>query len=167
MATKRLAEQRTAPALLRAVARLHVRAQRALLASHSASVTQCTILTELGRAQPMMLAELARRLRLDKSWTSRAIDQLVGDGLVEKTSGERDRRTIALALTPAGEAHHRRLESLLDGQVARIISRVPKAERAGVARALDLLHQAYVTELATDADDQSEAPWRARATTTH
>jgi DNA-binding MarR family transcriptional regulator len=115
----------------------------------------------------MMLGELARRLRLDKSWTSRAIDQLVGDGLVEKTSGERDRRTIALALTPAGEAHHRRLESLLDGQVARIISRVPKAERAGVARALDLLHQAYVTELATDADDQSEAPWRARATTTH
>lgn len=137
---------------------MHVRAQRATLASHSASVTQCTILTELGRAQPMTLAELARRLRLDKSWTSRAIDQLVVDGLVEKVGGETDRRTVSLSMTRAGVAHHNRLERLLNDQVARIIARVPKTQRPGVAGALDLLHQAYVTELATDAMEERDVP---------
>jgi DNA-binding MarR family transcriptional regulator len=154
MATNRLTD---APALLREVARLHVRAQRATLASHSASVTQCTILTELGRAQPMTLAELARRLRLDKSWTSRAIDRLVDDGLIEKVSSEVDRRTVSVSMTRAGVAHHQRLERLLNDQVARIITRVPKAEGAYVARVLGLLRDAYVIELAMDAEEGSSA----------
>jgi DNA-binding MarR family transcriptional regulator len=152
----------TAPTLLREVARLHVRAQRATLSSHSASATQCTILTELGRAQPATLADLARRLRLDKSWTSRAIDQLVDDGLVEKADSESDRRAIALSLTRAGAAHHRRLEALLDDQVRRIVARVPTGERACVARALHLLHEAYVTELAANAATEPHAPSTSR-----
>ena len=134
--------------LLREVARLHVRAQRATLACHAASVTQCTIMTELGRAEPMTLAELARRLRLDKSWTSRAIDQLAQEGLVEKNAGDGDRRTIALSLTVAGAARHRRIERLLNEQVGRVIARVPSSERTNVARALRLLCGAYVAELA-------------------
>ena len=52
---------RHGPALLREVARLHVRAQRATLACEGASGTACTILTELGRAPSMTLAQLARR----------------------------------------------------------------------------------------------------------
>jgi DNA-binding MarR family transcriptional regulator len=148
--------------LLRAVARLHVRAQRATLACHSASVTQCTILTELGAAQPMTLAELARRLRLDKGWTSRAVDQLVQDGLVEKAPGREDRRTIALSLTAAGEAHHRRLETLLNAQVARVIGRVPERDRAGVARALRLLHDAYESEVGLHPTTDPEAPCASR-----
>jgi DNA-binding MarR family transcriptional regulator len=136
-----------APALLRDVARLHVRAQRQLLACESASATQCTILTELGRAEPTTLAELARRLRLDKGWTSRAVDQLVDEGLVDKTAGDADRRTVALTLTRSGAARHRQLEALLDEQVGRVIERIPRSERAGVARALSLLLAAYLAEL--------------------
>jgi DNA-binding MarR family transcriptional regulator len=136
------------PALLREVARLHVRAQRALLACQTAGATECTILTELGRAQPMTLAELARRLRLDKSWTSRAVDQLVEQGLVAKVAGDADRRTVALSLTRRGTARHRHLEQMLDEQVARVIARVARTERALVARALRLLHAAYAAELA-------------------
>jgi DNA-binding MarR family transcriptional regulator len=139
--------------LLREVARLHVRAQRATLACDGASLTQCTILTELGRAPAMTLAELARRLRLDKGWTSRAVDQLVADGLVEKVAGEHDRRTIALSLTRAGRTQHRRLEALLDDQVARVIGRVPPAKQRGVARALGLLHDAYLAERAEQAGE--------------
>lgn len=104
------------PALLRELARVHVRAQRATLARHAASGTACTILTELGREASMTLAELARRLRLDKGWTSRAVDRLVGEGLVDKAAGERDRRTIELSLTRAGRAEHRRLEDMLDAE---------------------------------------------------
>ena len=137
-----------APALLRDVARLHVRAQRATLACDGASATACTILTELGRAPSMTLAQLARRLRLDKGWTSRAVDQLVLDGFVDKGSNASDRRTIALALTRAGRAEHKRIEGILNDQVARVIARVPVGQQAVVLKALGALRKAYVAELA-------------------
>jgi DNA-binding MarR family transcriptional regulator len=157
MATKRSREGRgaqTAPALLRELARLHVRAQRATLACNEASGTACTILTELGRAPSMTLVELSRRLRLDKGWTSRAVDQLVGEGLVDKAAGERDRRTIALSLTRAGRAEHRRLEHLLDAEVARVIDRVFPRDRAAVERTLGILCDAYAEELAERFDSR-------------
>jgi len=150
-----LGREADSPALLRAVARLHVRAQRALLVRESASTTQCTILTELGRAEPTTLADLSRRLRLDKGWTSRAVDQLVDEGLVHKAVSHTDRRTVELSLTRSGAARHRRLEAMLNGQVARVIERIPRSERAGVARALRLLHAAYVAELS---DPESAEP---------
>jgi DNA-binding MarR family transcriptional regulator len=155
-----------APALLREVARLHVRAQRELLARENASATQCTILTELGRAEPATLAEMARRLRLDKSWTSRAIDQLVDEGLVDKAASDGDRRTIALSLTRSGAARHRRIEAMLNDQVGRVIERIPRSERAGVAQALRLLHSAYVAELSgpesAEPASGEEAAWASR-----
>ena len=147
-----------APALLREVARLHVRAQRTTLACDGASATACTILTELGREPAMTLAQLARRLRLDKSWTSRAVDQLVESGLVAKVAGDGDRRTIALSLTRAGRAEHRRMEVLLNEQVARVIARVPLAQRPAVSRALVALHDAYQLELADPGSVADGAP---------
>jgi DNA-binding MarR family transcriptional regulator len=135
-------------ALLREVARLHVRAQRTTLACDGASTTTCTILTELGRESSMTLGQLARRLRLDKGWTSRAIDQLVDQGLVDKVAGDGDRRTIALSLTRRGRTEHQRLETILNDQVARVIGRIPIAQRPAVARALELIHDAYARELA-------------------
>jgi DNA-binding MarR family transcriptional regulator len=147
----------TGLALLREVARLHVRAQRATLACEGASVTVCTILTELGRAPGLTLAELARRLRLDKGWTSRAVDQLVDGGLVAKATGDGDRRTISLSLTQAGRAEHLRIETLLNDQVARVIGRVPRSQRPNVTRALAVLHDAYVAELADDDETQERS----------
>jgi len=99
----------------------------------------------------MTLAQLARRLRLDKGWTSRAVDQLVDARLVAKAAGDGDRRTIALSLTRAGRAEHRRIEGLLNDQVARVVTRVPTAQRTMVMRALAALHDAYVAELADEA----------------
>jgi DNA-binding MarR family transcriptional regulator len=150
-------EATSTPALLREVARLHVRAQRTTLACDGAGNTACTILTELGRAPSMTLAQLARRLRLDKGWTSRAVDQLVDERLVDKASGDGDRRTIALSLTRAGLAEHRRVEALLNDQVARVIEREPLGQRPAVARALALLHDAYVAELADGTSDAEKA----------
>lgn len=156
MATKSITAVATnvdGAALLREVARLHVRAQRTTLACDGASTTTCTILTELGRESSMTLAQLARRLRLDKGWTSRAIDQLVDLGLVDKVAGDGDRRTIALSLTRRGRTEHQRLETVLNDQVTRVIGRIPLAQRPAVARALSLIHDAYVRELADDGVD--------------
>ena len=144
-------------ALLREVARLHVRAQRTTMACNGVSLTQCTILTELGRAGSMTLLELARQLRLDKGWVSRAVDQLVQEGLVEKKPGASDRRTVALSLTRAGAAHHRRVEILLNDHVTRVMARVPRSQRAAVSRALELLHAGYVAELSAATGRDEEA----------
>lgn len=157
MATNKREREVSGATILREVARLHVRAQRATLACDGASVTACTILTELGLAPSMTLAQLARRLKLDKSWTSRAVDQLVGSGLVAKDAGDGDRRTIALSLTTAGRAEHRRIDGLLNDQVARVIGRVPVAQRPSVVQALSALHDAYVAELADDAGVRERA----------
>jgi DNA-binding MarR family transcriptional regulator len=157
MATNIRASFTDAPALLREVARLHVRAQRTTLACDGASGTSCTILTELGRAPSLTLAQLSRRLRLDKGWTSRAVDQLVGAGLIAKTAGDTDRRTISLSLTRAGRTEHARIERILNDQVARVVSRVSAAQLPTVRRALEALHEAYLAELASDTADARPA----------
>ena len=149
--------------LLREVARLHVRAQRECLACDGARTTECTILTELGRAPAMTLAELSRRLRIDKGWTSRAVDQLLDEGLVGKAPDPSDRRTFTITLTAAGRERHRTLEATLNDQVARVIGRVPRAERAGVRRTLRALHEAYLAEL-ENAPSRAEQASRSCAT---
>lgn len=143
--------------LLREVGRLHARAQRQAIVCIGASTTQCTILTELGQASRMTQGELARRLRIDKGWISRAVDQLVDEGLVQKLNGETDRRVVYLSLTPAGRERHERIEAALDGHMVRVLTRVPEDERAGVARALEWLYHAYVSDLASATSAEVES----------
>src|SRR6266496_3247754 len=91
-------------ALLREVARLHVQLQRQCVAyCGGTTTTQCTVLTELGRSGSVTLASLSRRIGFDKSWTSRAVENLAQEGLVEKVGSTEDRRTVRLSLSPAGE----------------------------------------------------------------
>src|SRR5438045_5592632 len=103
-------------ALLREVARIHTYLQRENVAHcGGTTVTQCTVLTELGRSGPVQLAELSRRVGFDKSWTSRAVEHLVQDGLIEKVSSEADRRMVRLSLTPLGEQRVHDLNCTLTG----------------------------------------------------
>jgi DNA-binding MarR family transcriptional regulator len=78
---------------------------------------------------------------------SRAVERLFEDGLVRKKIGTSDRRTVMLSLTASGQREHGRLESLLDGQVRRIIGRIAPAERATVSRVLQQLLASYGSEL--------------------
>ena len=64
--------------LIRDVARLHLRLQRETTACcGGTTMTQCTILTEIGRNGSGTLIELTNRLVLDKSWLSRGETPLV------------------------------------------------------------------------------------------
>src|SRR6516165_655145 len=106
--------------LLREVARLHVHSQREQVACcNGTTSTQCLILTEVGRYSPMTLAELGRRTSLDKGWLSRAVETLVQHGLLTKTLGEIDRRTIKIALSPAGETRYQQLNETLNAHAER------------------------------------------------
>jgi DNA-binding MarR family transcriptional regulator len=142
----------TAGNLLREVARLHAHSQREQVACCSGTTsTQCLILTEVGRNGPMTLADLGRRTSLDKGWLSRAVETLVQQGLLTKTLGEADRRTIRIALSPTGETRYEQLNETIDAHAQRVMARIPPAEREQVAHTLARLYQALQAEAAATA----------------
>lgn len=134
--------------LLREVARLHTHLQRANVACCAGTtVTQCTVLTELGRSGPVPLAELSRRIGFDKSWTSRAVEHLVQDGLIEKEPSQTDHRMVRLSLTALGEQRLRDLNGTLNSLSERVMERIPVSEHEGVQRSLTLLLAALQAEV--------------------
>ena len=135
-------------ALLREVARLHTQLQRTNVACCAGTtVTQCTVLTELGRSGPVPLAELSRRIGFDKSWTSRAVEHLVQDGLIEKVPSQTDHRMVRLSLSAMGEQRVRDLNSTLNGLSERVMERIPASQHEGVQKALSLLLEALQAEV--------------------
>ncbi len=146
----------TTGALLRKVARLHTHLQRTNVACCAGTtVTQCTVLTELGRSGPVPLAELSRRIGFDKSWTSRAVERLAQDGLVEKVPSQTDHRMVYLSLTAAGEQRVRDLNGTLNGLSERVMDRIPVSEHERVQRTLTLLLAALQAEEEALTDERS------------
>jgi DNA-binding MarR family transcriptional regulator len=127
---------------------LYVQLQRQGVACcNETTLTQCTILTEVGRGGPLTLIELGQRVGLGKSWTSRAVQRLVEEGLLLKTAGATDRRNVILRLSPAGEQRYQALNQLLNTQSEQVLGRVPAAEQENVVRALEFLLAALRREL--------------------
>jgi DNA-binding MarR family transcriptional regulator len=138
-------QQPSTGALLREVARLHTQLQRACVVyCGGTTTTQCTVLTELGRSGPVTLAELSRRVGFDKSWTSRAVEKLVQEGLVEKVSSTQDRRTVRLSLAPLGEARLADLNQTLNSLAERAFDHIPADQHGSVREALEQLQQALL-----------------------
>jgi DNA-binding MarR family transcriptional regulator len=103
-------------ALLREVARLYLRLQRSCVAAcGDTSSTQCFILGEVYRCGSITQADLGRRLALDKSWTSRAVEALVQEGLLIKESAPEDRRAVVISLLKAGKNRAEELDWSLNG----------------------------------------------------
>lgn len=133
-------------ALLREVARLHVQLQRNCVAyCGGTTTTQCTVLTELGRSGPITLAELSRRVGFDKSWTSRAVEHLAQDGLVEKIASPHDRRTIQISLSATGEKRLTDLNTTLNSLAEKTFEHIPVDQHELVRASLELLQHALST----------------------
>jgi DNA-binding MarR family transcriptional regulator len=144
-------------ALLREVARLYLQLQRSCVAAcGDTSSTQCFILGEVDRSGPVTQAELGRRLALDKSWTSRAVDALVQEGLLIKEPSPEDRRTVVISLSKAGKKRAAELDRALNDHAEQIIGRVPPRQRPGVYESLRLLRDALRAE--ADAGSAAKAP---------
>ncbi|HVG34314.1 MAG TPA: MarR family transcriptional regulator [Pyrinomonadaceae bacterium] len=144
-------------ALLREVARLHLQLQRACVAScGDTGSTQCFILGEIYRSGSITLAELGRRLALDKGWVSRAVESLVQDGLLVKESHSEDRRAVVISLSKVGQKRYKELDDSLNAQVEQVMSHIPEKQRPGIYEALRLLRDA----LRTQADNESSVKAR-------
>ncbi|GMA16121.1 MarR family transcriptional regulator [Deinococcus metallilatus] len=142
------AEATQTGALLRTVTRLFGELQQRNFACCDVqSATQCVILTTLQREGDQTLTALTRTLNLDKAWLSRSTDGLVEQGLLVKTPHPGDRRALLLRLTDAGHQAGQDLDAQLNAQSARVLARLPEADRAAALRLLTSLSAALQAEL--------------------
>lgn len=102
------------------------------------SVSQAHALTELA-AQPLTQAELARRLRLDRSVVSRLADTLAGRDWLRRERHPQDQRAVQLVLTERGRAAAARVTGARRARMATVLDGVPADERDGVLHALNVL----------------------------
>jgi DNA-binding MarR family transcriptional regulator len=109
---------------------------------HDVSVTQCYALETLVDAGPLRLVELADRLFLDKSTTSRVVQSLVRKGYVELGEDPADRRAVSIAVTRKGRGLCTRIVGDLVEQQKQLLRDLEPELRAGVVTVLRRLAQA-------------------------
>lgn len=90
----------------------------------------------------MSQRELVDRLHLDRSSVSRLVERLVDRGWVRRAAGERDRRTIRLEATPAGELIAASIAETRSSRFSALLDAVPMDRRDGALDAIRLLTQA-------------------------
>jgi DNA-binding MarR family transcriptional regulator len=107
-------------------------------------VSEAHALSALAEAGPdgVSQSELGGRLALTKSTVSRLVDQLVDRGWAERRAGRPDGRVRTIVLTPAGDEVAGQVASARADRLARLLDRIPPAERPGVLAALQTLVEA-------------------------
>ena len=143
--------------LLREVARMYTRAQRAVADCCRATSTQCHLLTELSRSGPLSLSELGSRVMLEKSWISRAVDTMVERGLLRKDPNPNDARSWIVSLTADGKRTARDLDRTLEAHAERLLFSLSPRERTSVEKSLVLLLNALREDAGAPAAGQSSA----------
>ncbi|XVE34001.1 MarR family winged helix-turn-helix transcriptional regulator [Wukongibacter baidiensis] len=103
------------------------------------TIAQCHALVEIGRACKITLNDLASILTLDKSTTSRTINNLVNQGLVERETDESDRRYVKIQLTEQGNEVFVTIEKNMDQYYSNIFKSLPKDKESQVLESLNLL----------------------------
>jgi MarR family transcriptional regulator, 2-MHQ and catechol-resistance regulon repressor len=113
---------------------------------HDISVTQCYALEALKRDGPMRLNDLAERLFLDKSTSSRVLGALVRKGYAERLVDLTDGRAISVRITAKGQRLYSRIHDGLVRQQAQMIEDlIPDVRRAAIE---------VITRLARAAESQ-------------
>ncbi|GAA2405824.1 hypothetical protein GCM10010191_12170 [Actinomadura vinacea] len=105
-------------------------------------VSEAHALGELARDGALRQHDLAHRLRLEKSTTSRLVTQLIKRGWAERIPAHGDGRGVLVRLTPDGANAAARLAEARALRFSAILDRVPPGERANVLHALELLANA-------------------------
>jgi len=106
------------------------------------STTQCFMIVEIGRKPGISVKELAEILRMDKSGVSRAVEELVQKGFIERNSSKEDRRYVALTLLPKGQERFEKIENDMYLKFKAVLEQIPEEKREQVVEALKLYNEA-------------------------
>jgi DNA-binding MarR family transcriptional regulator len=107
-------------------------------------VSEAHALSALADAGPggLSQADLGRALSLTKSTVSRLVDQLVDRGWAARRASDADGRVRTVALSPAGATVAAQVSAARSARLARLLDRIPLAERPAVLAALATLVEA-------------------------
>ena len=112
---------------------------------------------EIAGAPGIQARDLAQRLRLDKSSTSRQVTRLESAGLVERRTCTADARSSELHLTQHGQQLRRKIDAFASDQVSNALRHLTPADQQRLVASLSQ----YVSALADDNDHkppQNPAP---------
>lgn len=107
------------------------------------SPVEAHLLIEL-EAGPASNQQLADRLRVDKSNSSRPLQRLAERGLIAWRDCPADGRSKLADLTDAGRDWLRRLHAAMDADMARVLQQLDEAERARLEEVLRLYRRALL-----------------------
>jgi len=79
---------------------------------YGVGITAWRVLGIMGAYAPMYAKDIVQRTGIDKATVSRAVNQMIADGLVERRPEPRDKRHTRLQLTAQGIALHDRITPL-------------------------------------------------------
>lgn len=92
------------------------------------TIPEWRVLAHLSAAAgPVAMRDIQLRVDMDKSRVSRAAARLEAAGLVAKAGNPADRRSLTLALTPAGRALMGRIVPLANAYQAELLARLGPA----------------------------------------
>ena len=106
------------------------------------STTQCFVIVEIGRNPGISVKELAEILRIDKSGVSRAVEELVQKGYVERNPSKEDRRYVVLTLLSKGQERFEKIEKDMYFKFKEVLEQIPEEKREQVVEALKLYNEA-------------------------
>lgn len=124
-----------------------LRATRALVGIAAASIAtvddevslpQLRVLVMIDTRGPLNLAAVAETLQVNPSNASRACDQLVQAGLLERRDSAADRRNVELTLSAAGQALVDRITVYRRRSVEAALRKLSSTEREHLVSNLDL-----------------------------
>jgi DNA-binding MarR family transcriptional regulator len=100
--------------------------------------TQFLILDEIAKKGELKMLDLHQIIAVDKSTTTRLVNPLVRQGLIERRISDHDSRAVNLRLTPAGRKVHKKVWLCLEGFVGAIEGRIPEKKKKLVYDAVKL-----------------------------
>jgi DNA-binding MarR family transcriptional regulator len=110
-----------------------------LRTAHVAHRYHYSLLAGLAETGPASQADLGRRVGLDRSDVTAAINDLAAQGAVERTTDPADRRRNVVSITQDGQQHLRAMEALLRAAQDELLAPLSEAERAELIRMLAVL----------------------------
>ena len=106
------------------------------------TMPQLRVLMLAATQAPLNLLSVAADLGVHPSNATRTCDRLVRAGLLDRRTSERDRRHLAMTLTPAGRRLVDRVLSYRRRHVQRLLEKMSSADRAALVRSLAALADA-------------------------
>ncbi|HUE95876.1 MAG TPA: MarR family transcriptional regulator, partial [Longimicrobiaceae bacterium] len=107
---------------------------RERICCHDLSVTQCHALEAIVERGPLSMNELAGRLFLDKSTTSRVVDALERKELARRDANPDDRRALRLVATERGVELLRTVREEILAEEKRLLAEFEPAVRREMTR---------------------------------